>query len=180
MKQGRRKEKLMKTVTCSMLVAMAALTAGCASTPKPALSTAVKECTPKGISADTCEYSGPSGNPNKAVCHVYVGGTQDQPVAYPYDVYVSKAVRNVTIVWTLMDPGATFRDNNDGPNFGNNAEFSDGTTTDDPSGGSPSGRPAKHYSVKFKNTPNGRSHQYSIVFKPRDVDSVRCDPTITN
>lgn len=140
------------------------------------------KCLPDTVSQDTCEYFGPPSNPNKAVCHIYVGGSQDTPVVYPYDLFVSKGVRNnVTIVWTLVDPGASFRDNNDGPNFGNNPEFSQGGTTDDPNGASaPHGHGAKYYSVKFKNSPGGRSHQYSVTFKPASADSVRCDPTITN
>jgi hypothetical protein len=168
----------MKTTNCLAIAICAIVVVGCGTTPVAKL--AATQCVPPGISMDTCEYSGPPSNPNKAVCHVYVGGNKDVPVVYPYDLYVTKRVADVTIVWTLLDPGATFRDNNDGPNFAADPEFSDGSTTTDPNGGSNHGSAAKHYKTKFANTPNGKSHPYSITFKPGQVDSVRCDPTITN
>lgn len=167
--------------TMSLLACVAVFGVGCAGTPATDKAL-VASCIPTGVRADTCKYSGPPGNPNKAVCHIYVGGNQSTPVVYPYELFVSKGVRNdVTIVWTMMDPEAVFRNNNDGPNLGGNAEFSDGGTTNDPDGnGAALGAASKHYKIKFKNTPSGASHKYSITFKPAGADPVTCDPLITN
>jgi hypothetical protein len=171
----------MNTRVCSTLALAAVLFAGCVGPQNAATKGAIGKCLPDTVSQDTCEYSGPPGSPNKAICRIHVGGTAGTPVVYPYDLFITKRVPDVTIVWTLMDPGAEFRDNNDGPNFGSNPNFTDGGTTDNPNGADPPhGRPAKHYRIKTGNGGGGQSHPYTITFKPAIADSIRCDPTITN
>jgi hypothetical protein len=125
--------------------------------------------------ADTCEVKG-----NKTICHVYVGGNANAPFVYPYTLFVGTSAPDITIVWTLLDKNASFRDRNDGPNFSSNPEFSDPDTTDDPDGGSANGHAAKHYKVKYKNTPLGVKHRYSIKFKTNTGTVAECDPVINN
>lgn len=125
--------------------------------------------------ADTCVLKG-----NKTVCHVYVGGNSDAPFVYPYTLSVGTSARNIKIVWTLLDKDASFRDNSDGPDFGNNSEFTDRGTTDDSDGDTANGHAAKHYRVTYKNTPSGVNHRYPIKFKTNTDAIAQCDPVIHN
>ena len=150
---------------------------GCAGPNAPgARLSGLMQCGMPDRTEDTCVVV----NPHKTVCHVYVGGSANAPFVYPYALYVGNGTRNLTIVWTLLDRSASFRDKNDGPNFGGNTEFSDGDTTDDSDGDHVNGHATKHYRVTYKNTPTGLSIPYSIKFRTNTGVVAECDPTINN
>lgn len=134
----------------------------------------VMQCGMATTKANTCVTTG-----GHTVCHAHVGGTAEAPFVYPYKLHVG-TVGEVTIVWHLLDRRARFVDATHGPNFGTNAEFSGGAPSDDESGATAAGGPAKHFKIKFKNTPAGQPHLYTIKFKTDAGAVVECDPTVTN
>jgi hypothetical protein len=165
-----------RRTTAAMTLGAAALL-GCATQPggQPAVApSGPLVCALATTRANTCEAIG-----NRTVCHVYVAGTRAAPFVYPYQLDVPPGAPNVTIVWTVLDRVASFRDKNDGPGLAG-PNFTGGDTSDHGDGASTSGREARHYRVQFSNAPLPSPVQYMIKFKTDDGTVTECDPRINN
>lgn len=168
------------TALCALLCAIALV--GCRSKPDQTSEIPVEKCaqSPVALLAD-------DGCKNKK-CRLTVDKPDTGPaIVSPYRLSVPKNDKDVTIIWRLKDPSKYEFTQADGPKNlkntnagGNEADFSDGSPTDDDDGAAKKTK-GKSYRVKYSSATPSQEYKYEIQFSAKDGSKVyKCDPLINN
>lgn len=136
--------------------------------------------TQRCLQADTTANTCSKRSGGVWVCDVHVYSTPGGPVVYPYTLLVPRAAVKPTIVWHLLEPGATFR-TDDGPlELKEKPVFAGGSPSSSALGSSSSSKPRPRYRIQWKQVVAGSSHDYTIQYVDAAGNVRKCDPNINN